>query len=78
MLLQASLTDTYVWRLMDIHEATVKRFENCSDGKTAGMIRISFGIYNTEEEVDEFLELLPRAMAVAKEKQRDEDVDPAY
>ena len=25
---------------------------------TPGMIRVSFGIYNTEEEVDKFLEIL--------------------
>ena len=48
----------YVWRLMGIDEEEAASFEGCTDGKTAGMIRVSFGIYNTEEEVDEFLQLL--------------------
>ena len=30
------------------------------------MIRISFGIYNTEEEVDEFLRVLAEAIPAAK------------
>ena len=50
------------------------------------MVRISFGIYNTEEEVDQFLEILPKAIEEAnKEIQRirDEDlevkpIDPTY
>ena len=32
-----------------------------------GMVRVSFGIYNTEEEVDRFLEILPEAVERAKE-----------
>ena len=44
------------------------------------MIRVSFGIYNTEEEVDKFLEILPKAMETAKEEQSkpDADVVPEY
>ena len=49
---------TYVWRLMGISDDEAKSFENCIDMKTPGMIRVSFGIYNTEEEVDEFLKIL--------------------
>jgi len=30
------------------------------------MIRVSFGIYNTEEEVDEFLKVLAEAIPAAK------------
>ena len=38
---------------------------------TPGMIRVSFGIYNTEEEVDELLKILPEAIEAAKaEEQR--------
>ena len=48
----------YVWRLMGISNEEVESFENCIDMKTPGMIRVSFGIYNTEEEVDQFLEVL--------------------
>ncbi len=45
----------YVWRLMGISDEEAKGYINCMDMKTPGMIRISFGIYNTEEEVDQFL-----------------------
>ncbi len=55
----------YVWRLMGISDDSLEHFEECSDINTPGMIRISFGIYNTEKEVDQFLELLPKAMEVA-------------
>ena len=48
----------YVWRLMGISDEEAATFENCIDMKTPGMIRVSFGIYNTEEEVDLFLETL--------------------
>ena len=68
----------YVWRLMGIPDSKIESFESCTDGKTPGMIRVSFGIYNTEKEVDEFLEILPKAMEAAKEAQKDMDVDPAY
>jgi selenocysteine lyase/cysteine desulfurase len=33
---------------------------------TPGMIRVSFGIYNTEEEVDYLLKVLPKAVQEAK------------
>lgn len=49
---------TYVWRLMGISDEEAQTFVNCIDMKTPGMIRCSFGIYNTEEEVDKFLEIL--------------------
>lgn len=55
----------YVWRLMKLSDEEVRSFENCTDMKTAGMIRISFGIYNTEEEVDQFLEVLKKALEVS-------------
>ena len=57
----------YVWRLMGIPEEEVRGFTECTDVNTAGMIRLSFGIYNTEEEVDKFLEVLPDAIEMAKE-----------
>ena len=70
----------YVWRLMGIPDDMVESFESCTDAKTPGMIRVSFGIYNTEEEVDEFLEVLPKAMEAAREEQSkpDADVVPEY
>jgi selenocysteine lyase/cysteine desulfurase len=40
---------------MGISDEEAKGYVNCMDMKTPGMIRISFGIYNTEEEVDQFL-----------------------
>lgn len=52
----------YVWRLMKLSDEEINSFIDCTDIKTAGMIRISFGIYNTEEEVDRFLEMLPGIM----------------
>ncbi len=70
----------YVWRLMGIPDSMVSTFESCGDAKTPGMIRVSFGIYNTEEEVDAFLEVLPKAMEAAREVQArdDSDVVPEY
>ena len=56
----------YVWRLMGIPDETLTQYEDCGDSGTPGMIRVSFGIYNTEEEVDEFLRVLPEAIAAAK------------
>ena len=57
----------YVWRLMKINPDELQGFVECEDVNTAGMIRVSFGIYNTKEEVDQFLEFLPKAMEMAKE-----------
>ena len=57
----------YVFRLMGIDlDGVVESFENCGSLKTPGMIRLSFGIYNTEEEIDKFLEALPMAREDAK------------
>ena len=50
----------YVWRLMHIPEDDLRGFVKCRDANTPGMIRVSFGIYNTEEEVDSFLEILEK------------------
>lgn len=52
----------YVWRLMHLTDAEIQTFANCTDIKTAGMVRISFGIYNTEEEVNQFLSMMPDIM----------------
>lgn len=41
-------------------------FENCTDMSIPGMVRVSFGIYNTEEEVDQILTLMPKAMEAVK------------
>ena len=60
-----------VWRLMGIPDSMLDSFEECTDVNTPGMIRVSFGIYNTEAEVDEFLEILRKAMALTK-AQREE------
>lgn len=58
----------YVWRLMNLTEQEIMVFQNCTDVKTAGMVRISFGIYNTEEEVDQFLAMMPEIMKVSDNK----------
>jgi selenocysteine lyase/cysteine desulfurase len=68
----------YVWRLMKIDEETVKSFENCSDVNTAGMVRVSFGIYNNEADVDYFLDTMPKAMQDAKDRNIDEMAEPMY
>ncbi len=57
----------YVWRMMGIPDADVANFENCTDANTPGMIRVSFGIYNTEEEVDRFLEILAATLNKSRE-----------
>ena len=59
----------YVWRLMGISDDEVDSFKDCTSANTPGMIRVSFGIYNNEEEVDRFLEVLPDAIKAAKEHQ---------
>ena len=43
---------------MVIPQEKLTEYIDCDDGGTPGMIRVSFGIYNTEEEVDEFLRIL--------------------
>ncbi len=65
----------YVWRLLGVADEDVVTFEGCIDAKTPGMIRASFGIYNTEAEVDEFLEMLQKAMEHVKNNLTDKDED---
>ena len=66
------------WVVLTGAQSKVRQPQRTRYAKTAGMIRISFGIYNTEEEVDEFLEFLPKAMAEARQRQENEDVNPEY
>ena len=69
----------YVWRLMGIPDEQLDAFEECTDVNTPGMIRVSFGIYNTEEEVDQLLALLPEAIKAAQETaQHYSRAEPAY
>ena len=56
----------YVWRLMGYPDEEMVAFEGCDDFKTPGLIRVSFGIYNTEEEVDEFLKVLKENIEAIK------------
>ena len=58
----------YVWRLMGIPEEQQAGFLECDDSGTPGMIRVSFGIYNTEEEVDEFLKILEEATGICRQE----------
>ena len=58
---------------MGISDDMLGAFEKCSDVNTPGMIRVSFGIYNTEEEVDKLLEMLPSLIELAKQ-----EVDTQY
>ncbi len=57
----------YVWRLLGIPDDDLVKYEDCGASGTPGMIRVSFGIYNTEEEVDEFLKVLSEAIPAAKD-----------
>ena len=70
----------YVWRLMGIPDEELSGFIDCVDGKTPGMIRVSFGIYNTEEEVDEFLRLLADVLpgVRAEAAAGDDEFPPEY
>ena len=52
---------------MGISNEEAEGFENCIDMKTPGMIRVSFGIYNTEEEVDQFLDVLGKLIDESRE-----------
>lgn len=62
----AFCANPYVWRLYGLTDEQVRNFAECSDINTPGMIRVSFGIYNTEEEVDYLLKVLPEAIKKAK------------
>ena len=62
----AFCANPYVWRLYGLTDEEVHNFAECSDINTPGMIRVSFGIYNTEEEVDYLLEVLPKAVKAAR------------
>ncbi len=76
----------YCWRLLGVPDDAVMGYESCEGPYTPGMIRVSFGIYNTEEEVDEFLKLLPTAIENAKKEQEEHNnsqmivrpIDPAF
>ncbi len=74
----AFCANPYVWRLLGITDDQLEFFEDCGDISTPGMIRVSFGIYNTEEEVDRFLEMMPVAMEAASDLTGYGNVDPAY
>ena len=62
----AFCANPYVWRLYGLTDEEVHNYAECSDMNTPGMIRVSFGIYNTEEEVDYLLKILPEAIKKAK------------
>lgn len=65
----------YVWRLMGVSNEEAETYAGCDSAKTPGMIRTSFGIYNTEAEVDEFLEMLKKALDNIK---NDPDFEEKY
>ncbi len=68
----------YVWRLMGVSDETARGFENCSDANTAGMVRVSFGIYNNEQEIEDFFKVMPAAMQAAKDDNPEGEMNPAY
>ena len=67
----------YVWRLLGIDaDGAVEAYGSCEDVSTPGMIRVSFGIYNTEEEVDELLAVLPKALEATQVETERRNNDP--
>ena len=68
----------YVWRLMNIPEEDIHGFIKCDDANTPGMIRVSFGIYNTEEETDEFLRILAPIAEQTRAEMKDCPYKPEY
>ncbi|MBQ7065138.1 MAG: aminotransferase class V-fold PLP-dependent enzyme [Firmicutes bacterium] len=76
----AFCANPYVWRLLGYTDEQMEHYTECSDMKTPGMIRIGFGIYNTEEEVDQFLEMLDKAIEQAKIEQENLIIpaDPSF
>lgn len=68
----------YVWRLMGVSDEEARGFENCTDLKTAGMVRLSFGIYSNEEEVDQFIKILPQVVKEAAQLQKTSLAVPEY
>ncbi len=68
----------YVWRLMGISDKTAKGFANCDDANTAGMVRISFGAYSTEADLDYFFEQIPTVMNQARKMTQESDANPEY
>ena len=46
----------YVWRLLGVPNAEILKMAQAPGAVMPGMIRVSFGIYNNEEEVDALLE----------------------
>ena len=63
---------------MKIPEETQKGFLECEDSGTAGMIRVSFGIYNTEEEVDQFLKDLAKLLPQGRKDMQVAPFIPEY
>ena len=68
----------YVWRLMGVSDEEAKGFKNCSDEKTAGMVRISFATYTTEADIDYFFEQMPEVMKQARKITAESDTVPEY
>ena len=64
----AFCANPYAWRLLGLTDEDVQGFKECGDSGTPGMIRVSFGIYNTEEEVDQFLEMVKQAREICMEE----------
>lgn len=64
----AFCANPYAWRLLGLTDEDVQGFKECGDSGTPGMIRVSFGIYNTEEEVDQFLEYVKQAREICMEE----------
>ncbi len=74
----AFCANPYVWRLLGVADDELEEYLDCSDMNTPGMIRVSFGIYNTEEEVDALLSILPQAIEAAQNDNEELEVSESY
>lgn len=68
----------YVCRLMGIPDEDLESFIECTDANTPGMIRVSFGIYNTEAEVEEFLKILKKKSEEGRVEMLTSAYEPEY
>ncbi len=53
---------SYVFKLLGVSDSEIEKKISTNDFDVPGMIRVSFGVYNTETEIDTFLEALKKIL----------------
>lgn len=48
----------YVQKLLKVNDKQIRKYIKYPDSKRPGMVRISFGLYNTKEEIDVLINIL--------------------